>query len=142
MSKGELGRVYPDGEVIIRQGEAGDCMYEIQGGKVEVIQEKSGKEICLAVLGKGDFFGEISALMGVERTADVVAEEKITLLQVPAENLQRLLDHPRLRYLLLSKLTERLSRTHVTDLPRLAGFDQDNLRDLRMTPIGAEEVSA
>lgn len=90
----------------------------------------------------GDFFGEIAALMGVERTADVVAEEDITLLQVPAENLKRLLDHPRLRYLLLSKLTERLSRTHVTDLPRLAGFDQNNLRDLRLTPIEAEEGTA
>ena len=84
---------------------------------------------------EGDFFGEIAALMGIERTADVVAEKATTLLQVPAENLKRLLDHPQLRYLLLSKLTERLSRTHVTDLPRLAGFDQDNLRDLRITQI-------
>ena len=90
----------------------------------------------------GDFFGEIAALMGIERTADVVAEEETTLMQVPAENLKRILDHPQLHYLFLSKVSERINRTHVTDLPRLAGFDQEVLRDLRMTPIDPEDSPA
>ncbi|NOR88702.1 MAG: MFS transporter [Anaerolineales bacterium] len=135
-------RSAPAGSSIIRRGETGEEAFFILSGRaVAGISTSSGDYRSLSVMAAGDFFGEIAALMGVERTADVVAEEETTLLQVPAENLKRLLDHPRLRYLLLSKLTERLSRTHVIDLPRLAGFDQDNLRELRMTPIEAEEVS-
>ena len=56
--KGEsLGKVYKDGEAIVRQGDAGECMYVIQKGQVEVVQESTGKEMRLAVLADGDFFG-------------------------------------------------------------------------------------
>ncbi|MES0344671.1 MAG: MFS transporter [Anaerolineales bacterium] len=134
-------RSAPAGSSLIRRGEPGEEAFFILSGRaVAGISTSAGEYRSLSVMAAGDFFGEIAALMGVERTADVVAEEETTLLQVPANNLQRLLDHPRLRYLLLSKLTERLSRTHVIDLPRLAGFDQDNLRDLRMTPIDPEDI--
>ena len=134
-------RSAPAGSSLIRRGEPGEEAFFILSGRaVAGISSSAGVYRSLSVMAAGDFFGEIAALMGVERTADVVAEEETTLLQVPANNLQRLLDHPRLRYLLLSKLTERLSRTHVIDLPRLAGFDQDNLRDLRMTPIDPEDI--
>ncbi|MGB2897611.1 MAG: MFS transporter [Anaerolineales bacterium] len=134
--KGTQIRSAPAGSSLIRQGEPGDDAFFILSGRaVAGISTSVGASRSLSIMTAGDFFGEIAALMGVERTADVVAEEEATLLEVPAENLKRLMDHHRIRYLLLSKLTERLSRTHVTDLPRLAGFDQDNLRDLRLTPI-------
>ena len=136
-------RSAPAGSSVIRRGDPGEEAFFILSGRaVAGISTETGASQSLSIMTAGDFFGEIAALMGVERTADVVAEEDTTLLQVPAENLKRLMDHHRLRYLLLSKLTERLSRTHVTDLPRLAGFDQDNLRDLRLTPIEAEGGSA
>ena len=135
-------RSAPAGSSVIRHGEPGEeAFFVLSGRAIAGTSTSAGDYRSLSIMTAGDFFGEIAALMGVERTADVVAEEETTLLQVPAENLKRLLIQPRLRYLLLSKLTERLSRTHVTDLPRLAGFDQDNLRDLRLTPIEAEEVS-
>ena len=38
MSAGDLGKIYSDGELIIRQGEVGDCMYVVQSGKVEVFK--------------------------------------------------------------------------------------------------------
>ena len=135
-------RSAPAGSSLIRRGEPGeDAFFILSGRAVAGISTSVGASRSLSIMAAGDFFGEIAAIMGIERTADVVAEKETTLLQVPAENLKRLMDHPRLRYLLLSKLTERLSRTHVTDLPRLAGFDQDNLRDLRLTPIDQEEVT-
>jgi CRP-like cAMP-binding protein len=37
---GGLGKVYQDGEAIVRQGEVGDCIYVIQEGQVEVVAEK------------------------------------------------------------------------------------------------------
>ncbi|MBI3059709.1 MAG: cyclic nucleotide-binding domain-containing protein, partial [Deltaproteobacteria bacterium] len=60
MEAGDLGRVYKDGEVIVRQGEAGDCMYVIQAGKAEVLQEQNGRNMRLAVLEEKDFFGEMA----------------------------------------------------------------------------------
>lgn len=48
---GALGKVYEDGEVIVRQGEAGNCMYVIQDGQAEVVVEKDGEEERLAILG-------------------------------------------------------------------------------------------
>ena len=56
MKTSKLGKEYKEGEVIVQQGETDDCMYEILEGKVEVLQEREGKEVRLAVLDKGDFF--------------------------------------------------------------------------------------
>lgn len=59
MTSNALGKLYRDGDIIMRQGEMGDCMYLILEGKVEVLQRKDEQEYSLAVLGKGDFFGEM-----------------------------------------------------------------------------------
>ena len=109
MSTGELGRVYNDGEVIIRQGEAGDCMYEIQGGKVEVIQEKSGKEICLAVLGKGDFFGEMAIFEHDVRSATVRALGEVRALTIDKRTfLRRITEDPSLAFRIVERMSHRI----------------------------------
>jgi DHA3 family macrolide efflux protein-like MFS transporter len=127
------------GETIVQEGERADEVFFILDGKaIAGIAPESGKYRSLSTMGPGDFFGEIAALTGIPRTANVVAEEGITLLEVPAGNVRALMDYPRLRYLFLSKLTERLNRTHVTDLPRLARLDQDVLRELRTAPVKRE----
>jgi len=66
MATGGLGKVYGDGEEIVRQGETGDCMYVIQTGQTEAIQGKEGKEVRLAVLVEGDVFGEMALLVTCE----------------------------------------------------------------------------
>ena len=58
METEKLGTVYENGEVIIREGDVGDCMYVIQEGDVEVLQEKDGNQIVLAVLGKETYLGK------------------------------------------------------------------------------------
>jgi len=109
MSTGELGRVYSDGEVIIRQGEAGDCMYEIQGGKVEVIQEKSGKEVRLAVLGKGDFFGEMAIFEHDVRSATVRALGEVRALTIDKRTfLRRITEDPSLAFRIVEKMSHRI----------------------------------
>jgi CRP-like cAMP-binding protein len=80
----------------------------------------------------GDVFGEIAALTGSPRTADVVAEEDTALLEVSADTLRRLMAIPAFSSLVLGKMQERLARsTSIDDLPRFGGIDQAALRELR-----------
>jgi MFS family permease len=122
----------PQGATIIRHGEAGDEAFFILAGRaVAGLETPGGGYRALSAMEAGDFFGEIGALLDMPRTADVVADEDIEVLRVPGRNLDVLLEDPRLRYLILSKLTERVDRTHIADLPRLARLDPEALRDLR-----------
>ena len=50
MSSGGMGKTYADGEVIVRQGEAGDCMFAIQKGQLEVIRRGKEGDMRVAVL--------------------------------------------------------------------------------------------
>ena len=57
---GALGKSYEDGELIMRQGEEGDCMYVIQEGKVEISVNVDGARVVLAMRGEGEFVGEMA----------------------------------------------------------------------------------
>ncbi|TMB53982.1 MAG: MFS transporter [Chloroflexi bacterium] len=101
-----------------------------------------GEYRSLSSMERGDVFGEIGALTGSTRTADVVAEEPTTLLEVPAATLKGLMAIPEFGQLVLSKMTERLSRTaSLADLPRFGGIDHRELRQLR-AEAGGEEMLA
>ena len=122
----------PSGATIIRHGDTSDSAYFVLSGRaVAGISTDEGGYRSLSTLTPGDFFGEIAALTGAPRTANVVADEPTTLMQIPARSLRGLMNDPALSQLFLSKMTERLSRTHLSDLPRLAGLDQQSLRELR-----------
>jgi CRP-like cAMP-binding protein/Na+/melibiose symporter-like transporter len=122
----------PDGTSVIRQGEAGDSAYFIMEGQVIVgLTNEEGGYRSLDTLLAGDIFGEIAALTGARRTANVVTDGDARLMQVPAADLRQMMSNPALSQLFLSKMTQRLTRTSVNDLPRFAGYDQQDLRDLR-----------
>lgn len=117
---------------ILRHGEVGDAAYFILSGRtVAGIANREGNYRSLSTMTPGDFFGEIAALTGATRTADVVAAEDTSLLQVPAQVLRGLMGKPALSALFLDKMAERLSRTTINELPRFTGIDQKDARDLR-----------
>lgn len=122
----------PPGCAIVRAGEASTAAYFVLGGKaVAGIPNASGEVTSLAEMGAGDFFGEIAALTGSPRTANVVAEDFTEVLEIPAATLRELRGLPEMDRLINLKLSERLTRTNNADLVRLAGLDQRDLRDLR-----------
>lgn len=82
MRNGDLGKAYERGDVIVRQGEAGRCMFVIQEGEVEVIRYQDGKAVQLAVLGRGEIFGEIALFGDEKRTATVRALGHARILTV------------------------------------------------------------
>ena len=119
METGALGKVYRDGEVIVRQGEAGDCMYVIQTGQVEAILEKEGKEVHLAVLGEGDVFGEMALFEREERSATVRALGDVRVLTIDKRTfLRRIHEDPSLAFSILQKMCYRI-RELDTELVRL-----------------------
>jgi MFS family permease len=122
----------PEGARVIAQGDAATSAYFILDGQAAAgIPEPDGGYRGLSTMDAGDFFGEIGALTGSTRTADVVATLPSTLLEVPADSLRAAMEEPEVNKLLLSTLPERLLRRNQPDLPRLATMDQAALRDLR-----------
>lgn len=56
-------RVVPSRTLLVRSGEAPDALFYVIAGSVEVlIEDEHGKELVLAYLGKGEFFGEMGLL--------------------------------------------------------------------------------
>ena len=71
-----------DGELIVKQDEPGDCMYLVVDGEVHVVHHRNGREISLATLKGGDFFGEIALVDYGPRSADVIAKGDGLLLKI------------------------------------------------------------
>ncbi|HEX8939833.1 MAG TPA: MFS transporter [Candidatus Limnocylindrales bacterium] len=128
------------GTCVVRRGDTSTAAYFILSGRVLVGHSiDEGGYRSLATLRPGDYFGEIAALTGSPRTADVAAEEPTTLLEVPAETLRSFMGHEVLNRLILATMSERLAETYAADLPRLAGLAPSDLRDLR-TPRRPEPL--
>jgi CRP/FNR family cyclic AMP-dependent transcriptional regulator len=109
LAKGELGRQYGAGETIVREGESGDCLYVIQSGEVEVIRERDGAEVQLAVLKESDFFGEGSLFDREKRSATVRALGEVRVLTVDKKTLlRRIQEDPTLAYRIIETMSHRV----------------------------------
>ena len=109
MATGALGKIYADGEDIVKQGESGDCMYEILEGKVEVLEESAEQPLRLAVLYKGDFFGEMAVFEREVRSATVRAMGDVRALTIDKKNLlRRISEDPSLAFRILENMSHRI----------------------------------
>jgi CRP/FNR family cyclic AMP-dependent transcriptional regulator len=109
MGKGALGKIYADGEDIVRQGDVGDCMYVVQTGRVEVIQATDSGEQHLAFLETGDFFGEMAVFEKETRSATVRASGEARALKVDKKTLlRRIKEDPLLAVNLLQTMSHRI----------------------------------
>ncbi len=107
--RGALGKQYRDGEIIIRQGEVGDCMYVIQSGRVEVVQSSDHGKQHLAFLETGDFFGEMSVFEKQVRSATVQSAGEARVLKVDKKTLlRRIREDPLLAVNLLQTMSHRI----------------------------------
>jgi CRP/FNR family cyclic AMP-dependent transcriptional regulator len=107
-----LGRTYHDGEVIIRQGDAGECMYVLQSGRVEVVlTNEDGREVLLAKLSDPDIFGEMALCDREVRSATVRAVGEVRALTVDREMfLRRIHQDPSLALRVIQRLATRVRR--------------------------------
>jgi MFS transporter, DHA3 family, macrolide efflux protein len=120
------------GEAILKVGDPPEsAFFVISGNALAGIPE--GEEYrSLSSMGPGDFFGEIGAITGSPRTANVVATDDLEVLEVTSATLKSLLELPEMNALINSKMMERLARTSsAADFGRLSRLDQNDLADLR-----------
>ena len=109
MDTGALGKIYEDGEVIIRQGEVGDCMYVIQKGKVVILVEGDGGEVPLAERAEGEFIGEMAIFDRDVRSATVRASGQVRVLTVDKKNfLRRIHQDPSLAFRVVETMSRRI----------------------------------
>ena len=109
MKTGDLGKEFPDREVIFRQGESGDWMYVIQEGKVEVYLERDGNEVPLRLCREGDFLGETALFRGELRPYNARSMGKVRLLTVDKKNfLRRIQEDPTMAFRLVEELSQRI----------------------------------
>jgi len=106
-----LGRVYRPGQDIVREGEAGDCMYVIQEGEVDVLRLVDGEQMVVDRMGAGDIFGEIAIVEKTVRSSTVRAVNEVRAITVDRETfLRRVKEDPSLALNVLRVMAGRVRR--------------------------------
>lgn len=109
MESGVLGKIYKDTEIIIKQGEPGDCVFVVQEGLVEIVYETDQGEVLLALRGKGEFFGEMAIFERMPRMATVRAIGDARVLTIDKKNfLHRIHEDPALAFRLVQTMSARI----------------------------------
>lgn len=83
--------VFNPDQTIVSEGDTGDCMYVLSGGVARVFKTVNRGKATLATLEPGDFFGEISMMMGAPRTASVEARGECRALKLGRRDFDELM---------------------------------------------------
>ncbi len=112
------------GDWIVREGARGDSMFAVASGSVRVLKHLEGnKMLRLAVLGEGDFFGEMSVIRGGPRGASVQATKAAELFEISSELLDLIVaKHPAVGLVLKKFMTQRLLRNVMSTSGLFAPF--------------------
>ena len=107
-------RQYPSKSTIIHSGDEPNTLYYIIDGSVSVVMEDSeGREIVLAYLNKGDFFGEMGLFDSeAQRSAWIIARTKCELAEINYDQFKRLAkEEPDILFSVAGQISNRLKRT-------------------------------
>jgi CRP/FNR family cyclic AMP-dependent transcriptional regulator len=104
---------FPAGETILRKGNPGQAFYVVLDGTVEIVQrDEGGGESTLALLQRGECFGEMSLITGNPVSATARSRDAVTALRISRENFPYLLATlPALNFKLAKILAHRLAKT-------------------------------
>jgi CRP/FNR family cyclic AMP-dependent transcriptional regulator len=103
---------YKKGNIVVLEQESGAALFVIITGKVKVVRmDEDGREVILSMFGPGEFFGEMSLLDGLARSASVVATMKSELFMIHRRDFLELLNEfPTVTISLLAELAMRLRK--------------------------------
>jgi CRP/FNR family transcriptional regulator, cyclic AMP receptor protein len=105
-------KTFADGDVIFREGEPSDAAYLVVSGIVDVVIGFGSPDAkTIAVLGKGEYFGEMGAIDNCPRSATAVAKGDVDCVAVTSDEfMETLVKEPKEAIELLKVLFERLRR--------------------------------
>jgi CRP/FNR family cyclic AMP-dependent transcriptional regulator len=132
------------GSNLFRVGDAGDAMYIIESGRVRItVTDADGREVILASLGHGDFFGEMAMLDGHGRSADATVTEDSRLAVLTRENfLNFVSSDSRIVLEMLSAITRRLRRTDDLLRHRVSrNANEEDARQLTLADRAADKIA-
>ncbi|HJZ13285.1 MAG TPA: cyclic nucleotide-binding domain-containing protein, partial [Acidobacteriota bacterium] len=105
---------FKKGIVIFSEGDLENEMFIIQNGKVRIYKNIDGFDQTLTVLEKGDFFGEMSVLEGMPRSASAEAEEDCELIKINSANFVAMIkSNVEIAIRIMRKLSLRLREANV-----------------------------
>lgn len=104
---------YKKNNLIIFEDDRGLNLFIINRGRVKISQiSEEGGEVILAILGEGEFFGELSVIDGLSRSATVTALDEVELLVMAREDFLSALDtYPQVSVFLLRELAGRIRKS-------------------------------
>lgn len=102
----------PGGETLFEQGEAGDCLYIVASGRIEVFVTKAdGTASVIGEAGAGDVLGEMALLTGEKRAATARSLRDSALLRLSDSAFDKLLESmPRLMRVITRRIVEHYQR--------------------------------
>jgi CRP-like cAMP-binding protein len=103
---------FREGQVLFKQGDAGDAAYVVLAGTADVLVGTNGEEIKVASLEPNSIVGEIAILCDVARTATVKASAPLEALRISKDHFIKLLaEFPEMAVEIMRVLADRLSHT-------------------------------
>src|SRR5947207_9699362 len=132
------------GSCLFRVGDSGDAIYFIESGRVRItVTDADGREVILASLGHGDWFGEMSMLDGHGRSANATVTEDSRLAVLTRENfLTFVSSDSRIVLEMLSAITRRLRRTDDLLRHRVSrNANEEDARHLKLADRAADKIA-
>ncbi|PLZ69919.1 Crp/Fnr family transcriptional regulator, partial [Fischerella thermalis] len=105
---------YPAGRAVLMEDAWGNAVYFVVSGWVKVRRTIGEDSVALAILGRGDFFGEMAILDESPRSTDVIALSTVKLLSISRERFIHILfKDPQLHHRMLQLMVRRLRHANV-----------------------------
>jgi CRP/FNR family transcriptional regulator, cyclic AMP receptor protein len=148
-----LERRFEARDVIYHEGDPGDAVFVIQDGSVEVLRDIAGSELRLAILDKGEIFGEMGVINEQPRSTTVRAVAKTSLVAIPKDDFLKIFSKEKPMALRILRLlcgrilradNQLVSQKLYSDAPRQADVAHMQLlpaSSLVESQIGPEGVS-
>jgi CRP-like cAMP-binding protein len=105
-----FGKEFAKGTVLFREGEAGKDMFVLQSGRIAISKRVRDVEKTLAILGPGEFFGEMAIIANKPRNATATVTEDAKLLVIDSKMFEAMIrGNAEIAVRMIKKLAERLS---------------------------------
>jgi CRP-like cAMP-binding protein len=102
---------YDPGDILVTEGEASRSLFVLSRGQAKVfVRSPTGRDVLVAFLEEGEFFGELATISGQRRSASVTAATRCEVLELAKDDVDELArTHPRVRDMLDDTFVERAS---------------------------------